>query len=91
MAVKSRPPAVRAVVDSGAGVIAILANSTVMLTKLEMICVQFVSVKIMTIAYATVTSQVTQILFFFLYFRNIILFKVFHIFLGFKCQVSGVR
>jgi len=59
-----------------------------MLTELEMICVQFVSVKIMTIAYATVTSQVTQILFFFLYFRNIILFKVFHIFLGFKCQVS---
>jgi len=44
--------------NSRAGVIAVLANSTVMLVQLEMICVQSVSEKIMPVAYATITSQV---------------------------------
>jgi len=44
--------------DSRAGVIAVLANSTVMLVVLEMIRVQSVSKKIMTVAYTTISSQV---------------------------------
>ena len=68
-----------------------------MLTELEMACVQFVSVKIMTIAYATVTSQVNEIIVFFPCFRILVLFNVFHIFSWFQMsvkirfQVSGVR
>ena len=59
------------------------------LTELEMTCVQVVFVKIMTVAYPTVTSEVTQILLFILCLRNIVLFKVFHIFSWFR--VSGIR
>jgi len=44
--------------DSGAGVIAILANPAVMLMQLEMTRVQFVFKKVVPIAYATIPPQV---------------------------------
>jgi hypothetical protein len=44
--------------NSGAGVIAILANSTVMLAQLEMTCIQFVFKKVVPVAHATISPQV---------------------------------
>jgi len=58
LAAKSKPPAVRVVVDSGAGIITILANSTMVLVQLEMTRVQFVFEKVVSIAYATIPPQV---------------------------------
>jgi len=59
-----------------------------MLTELEMTCVQVVFVKIMTVAYATVTSQVNTIRVFFPCFPILVFFNVFHISSWF--QVSGI-
>jgi hypothetical protein len=59
-----------------------------MLTELEMTCIQFISVKIVTIADATVTSEVNKIRVFCPWFCELFLFKVFHIFSWFR--VSGI-
>jgi hypothetical protein len=59
-----------------------------MLAVLEMTCVQVVFVKIMTVAYPTVTSEVNKIRVFCPWFCELFLFKVFHIFSWF--QVSGI-
>jgi hypothetical protein len=50
--------------NSGAGVIAILANSTVMLAQLQMTRVQFVFEKVVSVTYATIPPQVQGIIIF---------------------------